>query len=67
MYIVPVLQAAAQQGGIISMVLPIALIFVIFYLAIISFDMSTLLILVLVIVLVVKPQILLYQFFFSLS
>ena len=35
MYIVPVLQAAAQQGGIISMVLPIALIFVIFYVFII--------------------------------
>ena len=31
----PVLQAAAQQGGIISMVLPIALIFVIFYVFII--------------------------------
>ena len=35
MYIVPVLQAAAQQGGIVSMVLPIALIFVIFYVFII--------------------------------
>jgi len=32
---VPVLQAAAQQGGIVSMVLPIALIFVIFYVFII--------------------------------
>ena len=35
MYMVPVLQAAAQQGGIVSMVLPIALIFVIFYVFII--------------------------------
>jgi preprotein translocase, yajC subunit len=35
MYIVPVLQAAAQQGGILGMVLPIALIFVIFYVFII--------------------------------
>ena len=35
MYMVPVLQAAAQQGGILGMVLPIALIFVIFYVFII--------------------------------